>query len=123
VVNIAVQTGLKHVTKVPESLSPGDEVTEALARNLDYLQVLQSDVVSSAHQLVTACRASGQCHEDLSAIIQEGYHSGTWEKTELWDVTLLWDVITHLSSVYLMINQLLELYPVRSGGFTLKNQF
>jgi len=122
VVNIAVQTGLKHVTKVPESLSPGDEVTEALARNLDYLQVLQSDVVSSARQLVTACRASGQRREDLSAIIQEGYRSGTWEKTKLRDVTLLRDVITRWSSVYLMINRLLELYPVRSG-FTLKNQF
>jgi len=114
--------GLKHITKVPESSSPGDEVTETLARNLDYLQVLQSDVVSSARQLVTACRASGQRCEDLSAIIQEGYRSGTWEKTKLRDVTLLRDVITRWSSVYLMINRLLELYPVRSG-FTLKNQF
>jgi hypothetical protein len=112
VINIAVQTGLKHLTKVDVITEPGQDITDALLENLEYLDALKGDVISSARQLVTACRASGQRREDLSRIINDGYTAGHWTKEELRDVTLLRDVVTHWSSIFLMVDRLLELYPV-----------
>lgn len=112
IVNIAVQTGLKHLTKVDITTESGQDITDALLDNLEYLDVLKGDVISLARQLVTACRASGQRREDLSRIINDGYASGDWSKDELRDVTLLRDVVTRWSSIFLMIDRLLELYPV-----------
>ncbi|KIK75650.1 hypothetical protein PAXRUDRAFT_172141 [Paxillus rubicundulus Ve08.2h10] len=85
--------------------------------NLDYLDALRGDVVSAARQVVTACRASGQRCEDLSKVIKEGYELGDWTKEDLRDVTLLHDVVTCWSSIFLMVNRLLELYLAISRLF------
>ncbi|KIK92041.1 hypothetical protein PAXRUDRAFT_13455 [Paxillus rubicundulus Ve08.2h10] len=106
--------GLKHLTKVDVITEPGQDITNALLENLEYLDTLKGDVISSARQLVTACRASGQCHEDVSRIINNGYTTGHWTKEELQDVALLRDVITRWSSISLMVDRLLELYPALS---------
>ncbi|KIK77199.1 hypothetical protein PAXRUDRAFT_167537 [Paxillus rubicundulus Ve08.2h10] len=119
IVNIAVQTGLKHLTNVDALTKPGEDITDVLLKNLNYLDVLRSDVISSACQLVTMCHASGQHHEDLSNIINEGYIMGDQTKDELRDVTLLHDVVTQWSSIYLMIYRLLELYPACSFRFVI----
>ncbi|KIK73448.1 hypothetical protein PAXRUDRAFT_178382 [Paxillus rubicundulus Ve08.2h10] len=103
VINIAVQTGLKNMT---ETHNPN-----LLCDSLEYIRVLQSDIVSLARQLVTACRASGQRREELSSLIRDGQDKGDWKKEDLHDVTLLRDVVTRWSSIYLMIDRLLELYP------------
>ncbi|KIK79366.1 hypothetical protein PAXRUDRAFT_161451 [Paxillus rubicundulus Ve08.2h10] len=76
-----------------------------------YVWVLQSDIVSLARQLVTACWASGQRREELSSLIRDEQDKGDWKKEDLRDVTLLHDVVTRWSSIYLMIDRLLELYP------------
>ncbi|KAF9239468.1 hypothetical protein BU15DRAFT_17896, partial [Melanogaster broomeanus] len=117
VVNIAVQTGLKHLTDVDNLIKPGEDITSALLENLDYLDALRGDVVSAARQVVTACRASGQHREDLSRVIKEGYELGDWTKEDLGDVTLLRDVVTRWSSIFLMVDRLLELYPAISRLF------
>ncbi|KIK73671.1 hypothetical protein PAXRUDRAFT_177782, partial [Paxillus rubicundulus Ve08.2h10] len=49
-----------------------------LCDSLEYIRVLQSDIVSLARQLVTACRASGQRREELSSLIRDGQDKGDW---------------------------------------------
>lgn len=103
----------------PVSLSPIDRETEAncntdLADDPEYAAALENDPVKRARQLVAACRASGQQREDFAAVIADGNKCFAWGPGKtLRQVQLLRDVDTRWSSTYLMIDRLLELYPVR----------
>ncbi|KAJ6506004.1 hypothetical protein DFH09DRAFT_943442, partial [Mycena vulgaris] len=102
VINIAVQTALKVLSALPD----------LLAADPEYWQVLQNDVVGLARSLVTACRASGQRRDDFEETIEKGNENGGWgEPPELLRVVgLLKDVDTRWSSIFLMVDRLLELY-------------
>jgi len=119
VVNIAVKAGLKHLTTLPlfdpdldfNADQDTKELPDTLCSDIEYYNALKSDVVSAARRLVTACRASGQCHEDLEDTIIEGNNKGGWgEPPELLQVVcLLKDVDTRWSLTFLMIDRVLEL--------------
>jgi hypothetical protein len=77
----------------------------------NYLSVIQSDVVAKARQLVSGCRGSGQRREDFAKTIQDGNVSGEFNVI-LREVVLLRDMDVRWSSTFLMIDRVLELYPV-----------
>ncbi|KAJ3925110.1 MAG: hypothetical protein NXY57DRAFT_907468 [Lentinula lateritia] len=102
VVNIAVKTGLQHLTTI---------VNAAHDKDLE-----GTDNFLSARSLITAVRGSGQCCEEFKQIIKNGNISGGWGdfKQQLRVVELLKDVDTRWSSTFLMIDRLLELWlPVK----------
>ena len=78
-----------------------------------YAIALDSDVVGKVRSLVSACRASGQRREDLRSTIMEGNSSKSFpDGKELRNVQLLRDMDVRWSSTYLMIDRVIELYPV-----------
>lgn len=81
---------------------------------MDYRTALEADVVMSARQLVTACRASGQRRDDFADVIRDGNIQGAWGKEgeSLRAVVLLKDMEIRWSSTFLMIDRVLELAPV-----------
>ena len=89
------------------------ELNTALRADPAYAAALQEDPVKRARQLVTACRVSGLRREKFAATITEGNKTGAFgEGVELRQVQLLRDVSTRWSSTFMMIDRLLELYPV-----------
>ncbi|KAF5378856.1 hypothetical protein D9615_006941 [Tricholomella constricta] len=118
VTNIAVKTGVKRITELAEEdvevlLEEIEEVTEhePTCDDLEYLDALQSDVVAAARKLVSACRSSGQRREDLKDTIETGNLTGIFSAKGIRVVALLRDVDTRWSSMFLMIDRVLELYP------------
>lgn len=119
VVNIAVKTGLSRLGEV--DLSDADNVTDEeifeftppppqdTAISEQYTLSLAKDLVKCARKLVNTCRASGKrrdaLRDEILAIRQD---SGIQMRV----VVLLRDVDTHWSSTFMMIDRLLELYPV-----------
>jgi len=121
VINIAVKTALKYLTKVDEEdpeAQGSDEAflsaSDALLADPEYLAALEDDIVALAREQVTTCRASGQRRESLQELIVEGNKAGGWgeQSEELEESELLRDVDTRWSSIFLMIDRLLELYIV-----------
>ncbi|KAJ7702754.1 hypothetical protein B0H17DRAFT_923085, partial [Mycena rosella] len=115
VINIAVQTALKVLSALPDFV-PGEtpedpEITAELAADPEYWQVLQNDV-ALAHSIVTAFCASGQRRADFEETTEKGNENGGWgEPPELLrGVGLLKDVDTRWSSIFSMIDRVLELY-------------
>jgi hypothetical protein len=103
------------LTNIPgEDNDLADSFTHILRGNQEYLAVLKDDVVASARSLVTACRASGQRREDFRNTILQGNEDGGWgdPPQPLRDVVLLRDVDTRWSSIFRMIDRVLELYEV-----------
>lgn len=91
-----------------------------LIADMAYANALEGDVIAAARTLVAKCRASGQRRERFSKIIAEGNKADNWPKSQdgvsvrIDDLQLLRDVDTRWSSVFLMIDRLLYLYPVSS---------
>src|SRR4051812_5953560 len=78
-----------------------------------YTKALESDIVGKAHSPVSTCHASGQQHEDLQSTIMEGNSLKSFPNgKQLRNVQLFCDMDVHWSSTYLMIDHVLELYPV-----------
>ncbi|KAI0769073.1 hypothetical protein BD413DRAFT_478343 [Trametes elegans] len=103
VVNISVKHGLAALTEA------------SLKEDPDYAAALSNDPVKLARQLVTACRASGQCRADFAAVITDvitdGNHTGAFgEGKTLRQVQLKRDVDTRWSSTLELVDRLLELY-------------
>ncbi|KAF8164877.1 hypothetical protein B0H34DRAFT_829528, partial [Crassisporium funariophilum] len=94
VTNISTKTCLKHLTKLPSD---------------DAEVALEGNVVAAVRKLVNACRASGQRRKLLEEIIKEGNVNDTFD---LRIVTLLRDIDTRWLSTFLMIDRLLEMYPL-----------
>ena len=78
----------------------------------EYIEMLKTDVIAAARHLVTTCRASGQRREGFRQTIEEGNKNGTFGGRGLRVVTLLRDMDVRWSSTYLMVDRVLELYPV-----------
>ncbi|KAF5387624.1 hypothetical protein D9615_000715 [Tricholomella constricta] len=118
VTNIAVKTGVTYITKLAEQDTEvlAEEIEEYFERepttdDFDYLDALKSDVVATARKLVSACRSSGQRREELKDSIVSGNLGGIFGDNGLRVVALLRDVDTRWSSIFLMIDRVLELYP------------
>ncbi|OBZ74707.1 hypothetical protein A0H81_05703 [Grifola frondosa] len=131
VVNIAVQRGLKQLTQIDSDPYPdtdGDNISdtseEAANRSVleahhaafeadpEYSTALRNDVVASARSLIRACRASGTRREDFDKTIAAGNREKAFgENVILPDLQLLRDVDTRWSSMFVMIDRVLELYP------------
>ncbi|KAF5375571.1 hypothetical protein D9615_009215 [Tricholomella constricta] len=101
VTNIAVKTGVKRITELAEEdvevlLEEIEEVTEhePTCDDLEYLDALQSDR-----------------REDLKDTIETGNLTGIFSAKGIRVVALLRDVDTRWSSMFLMIDRVLELYP------------
>ena len=89
--------------------------------DIEYELALDDDPVAKCRVLVSVCRASGQRREDLQATIKEGNLSNSFlNERQIRLVQLLRDVDTRWSSVYLMIDCVLELYPVRMNSYSSK---
>ncbi|GLB45633.1 putative encoded by [Lyophyllum shimeji] len=86
IINLAVKAGLKQLTKLLPRGSAQDqdddgddfECDDDPATQLDieaddpYMEILRDDVVAAAHDLVSACRASGpRCEEFKNTIVEE----------------------------------------------------
>ena len=69
-------------------------------------------MVAAALNLVTSIRASGQRREDFAIVIAEGNKAGIFGPEWLREVVLLKDMDVRWSSTFLMIDRVLELYPV-----------
>ncbi|KAF8831071.1 hypothetical protein HHX47_DHR1000060 [Lentinula edodes] len=86
VVNIAVKTGLKHLTMLLGSATDSDlegttdslHLPDALFEDNDYADALKCNVVSAATSLVTAIQGSGQRREDFKQIIEDGNMAEGW---------------------------------------------
>ena len=115
VVNIAVKAALKELSKSAPEVTEDDIpfIWDHNENDSAYAIALDSDVVGKARSLVSACRASGQRREDLQTTITEGNSSRSFpDGKELRNVQLLRDMDVRWSSTYLMIDRVLELYPV-----------
>ena len=89
-------------------ISPTDplfEATQALQDDVEYWEILKSDVTGRAHKLVTACRASRQQQENFRNTIVDGNGNGSWGNAGLlWVIVLLRDVDACWSLTFLMID-------------------
>lgn len=94
-----------------ESHEPAEEPL-ALIADTAYCQALKENVVAMARDLVSACRASGQRRDGFADTIENGNEQGLWGSDPLRVVALLQDVETRWSSTFLMMDRVLELYPV-----------
>ena len=84
-----------------------------------YNAALEVDPIAHCRKLVSNCGASGQRHEDLQATITDANEAGLFSKDnkgisiQLPSLQLLCDVDTQWSSIYLMLEQVLDLYLVK----------
>ena len=83
-----------------------------------YNNALANDPVVRCRSLVAACRASGQCREDFMATIEEANSTSAFPDGQpIRCIQLLRDVDTRWSSIFLMIDRVLELYPISTYLF------
>lgn len=134
VINIAVQTGVRQLTAPPENSSDpypdniADEDpfwasnfdpeqyaiarNERLARDEIYCLALQADPIAQARNTVHASKASGRRREEFQDTIREGNKNKTFGEDSLPEAVLLLDVDTRWSSIYVMVDRVLELNQV-----------
>lgn len=123
-----MQTALRYLSNTTFDPAAVDLFENELANpqelqdDADYRTALEADVVMSARQLVTACRASGQRRDDFARTIRDGNSHGGWgeEAEALRVVTLLRDMEVRWSTSFLMIDCVLELAPVSLVHFEVK---
>jgi hypothetical protein len=90
----------------PPTLLDTDQVQEYPEK---YREILRGDIIAKARQLINMCRKSPQRRQSLHKTIIAGKEAKEWECKPL---QLLRDVDTRWSSLYLMIDRYLYLYPV-----------
>jgi hypothetical protein len=73
----------------------------------NYEAAIQTDPIGKSRSIVSTCRTSGQRRAELQEIISDGNQSGLWK---LRRVQLLRDVDTRWSSLFGMIDRVIELY-------------
>jgi hypothetical protein len=73
---------------------------------------VMDDVVALSRKLANALRSSGQRLDDLSSVIRKGWDDELWTPEEVPDHAVLNDMDVRWSSTFLMIDRILELYPV-----------
>lgn len=97
--------GLKAITRIPIDTLNDSHILFPDVQE----KVLETDPVSAVRKLVVAIRASDKRRDSLQSTIHD-LNQG--EGLEIRNVNLLRDVDTRWSSTFLMIDRLLELYPV-----------
>ncbi|KZT63538.1 hypothetical protein DAEQUDRAFT_680200, partial [Daedalea quercina L-15889] len=97
VINIAVQTGVRQLTN------------QRLMEQVTYALALQDDPVSQARTVVRVSKASGRRREEFQDTIKEGNAVKLFGDSPLPEAVLLLDVDTRWSSIYAMIDRVLEL--------------
>lgn len=134
VINIAVQTGVRQLTTPPEdapdpypdNIAQEDSFwastfdpeqyaaarNERLARDAIYRVALQADPIAQARDMVCACKASGRRREEFQDTIRKGNRDKTFGEEPLPEAVLLLDVDTRWSSIYVMVDRVLELNQV-----------
>ncbi|KAF5353140.1 hypothetical protein D9758_008770 [Tetrapyrgos nigripes] len=137
IINIAVKTSLSRLTYTElqgfddaDGVNPEDTVEfmpSSMSEEIptDYLIALKVDLIAKVRKLVNACRASGKwcstlqktiieiCEADLKAKEEAGVKiTEDDEENVIKVVVLLRDVDTRWSSVFLMIDHMLSLYPL-----------
>lgn len=123
VINLCVKAGIRQLTELPFEDTPipqedSDEFINDLEEETSrYSSILADDVVAAARHLVTAIRASGQRREDFAMVIAEGNKAGVFGLEGLREVVLLKDMDVRWSSTFLMIDRVLELYPVSNSYY------
>lgn len=122
--NVATKAGLAILTKLPEKSKDGKidptwytEDDNATDNNPAWAKALAEDPVARCRKLVANCRASGQRREDFTATIIDGNTGGVFRNAGgdiivLPCLQLLRDVDTRWSSIYLMIQRVLDMKPV-----------
>ena len=139
VINIAVKSGLSLLTKMPKKKKTKDSertgwesedkdddegsTADGCGREFSsdwlYNAALEADPIAHCRKLVSNCCASGQRREDLQATITDANKARLFGKDDkgisiqLPSLQLLRDVDTRWSSIYLMLERVLDLYPVR----------
>ncbi|THH15527.1 hypothetical protein EUX98_g9453 [Antrodiella citrinella] len=119
ILNLGVQIGLTSLTDVQleADLDPNsDELSRiasaALLADPDYYNALMNDPVAICRKLVSSCRASRQRHDDLQEVVRKGNTEKTFEDgIQLPCLELLRDMEVRWSSMFLMINRFIEMYP------------
>ena len=144
VINIAVKSGLALLMKIPkvkkimenETQSTGWETEnkdedgtpivscgDGFSADWMYNQALEADPIVWCWKLIANCWASGQCHENLQATILDASGASLFGRNdegadiELPSLQLLRDVDTQWSSIFLMVEWVLDLYPVSFSNF------
>ena len=88
-----------------------------------YNQAIEADPIVWCRKLVANCQASGQCHENLQATITDANGAGLFGRDDkgvdikLPSLQLLCDIDTRWSSIFLMVERVLDLYPVSFSNF------
>lgn len=126
----AILAAMKEEPSFPLTLLKPEDIQEKMTKRERELQAyaaaLKRDLLAVIRSIVAACRASGQRRQELQSIIQQGNASGTFNEHMFWrdkegellklipELQLLRDCETRWSSIFLMIERLLILYPVSS---------
>ena len=79
-----------------------------------YRLALQDDPIAQARNTVRAAKASGRRREEFQDTIQEGNKAKRFGSDPLPESVLLLDVDTRWSSIYVMVDRVLELNQVAS---------
>ena len=83
-----------------------------------YNQALEADPIVWCQKLIANCQASSQCRENLQATISDANGAGLFGRDdegadiELQSLQLLCDIDTQWSSIFLMVERVLDLYPI-----------
>lgn len=123
--NVATKAGLSVLTKLPDKNKDGkldnvplyheDDTTES--EPSEWATALAEDPIARCRKMVASCRASGQRREDFELTIAKGNASLIFcdtngKRIQLDQLQLLRDVDTRWSSIFLMIERVLDLKPV-----------
>lgn len=105
----------KRFPRAPFIMAPGDCSDDELELRAVYAAVLERDPIGRVRDLVASCRSSGHRRRALEKFITEGNKSGYWREVtggDMRNIRLIRDCETRWSSTYLMVQRVIELYPV-----------
>ena len=83
-----------------------------LARDTIYRTALQADPIAQARDTVRVSKASGRRREEFQDTIREGNRDKIFGEEPLPEAVLLLDVDTRWSSIYVMVDRVLEMNQV-----------
>ncbi|OAX33962.1 hypothetical protein K503DRAFT_869222 [Rhizopogon vinicolor AM-OR11-026] len=113
VVNLAVQLILKIKDNPVVSVLASSEQPDLRL----YADALENDPIGKCHEIISACRHSGQRCRPLQAVIEAGNANGYWRgklsdgEDKIPVLRLLQDCPTRWSSTFKIIDRVLILYP------------
>ncbi|ESK92972.1 hypothetical protein Moror_8975 [Moniliophthora roreri MCA 2997] len=108
VINLAVQDLLWFL---PLTLDDAFPISDELKADNEYHKILEADIVTTAHTLVSDCHSSGQRRANFKTTIENGNKKGGFGDPPviLHVITLLQNCTTCWSSTFFMVNCVLEM--------------